>query len=222
MSENRRSRPPSLRIVFGTFAALAAFVVGLRIATLFAGISFWYVASDVAYVFGAPVYVGLLSQVGLLLWAAAAAVALLAWRILRRRDDAHEHVPFFRDTGLLTLVLLADDAFMLHEIVVPQLFGLPEVVPLLGIAVLVALWAQRHADVLSASERAVLLATIGFGALSVGLDVVQHIRPVIDHDFFEDGAKFIATGGWLVLLAREAMTVLGRDARDPRTDATAS
>jgi hypothetical protein len=62
----------------------------------------------------------------MVLWGAAAAVCLftvlLLWRAKAPRRDQH----FILSSGLLTALLLADDALLLHETVLPLLLGVGE------------------------------------------------------------------------------------------------
>ena len=187
--------------------ALGGLVVLVRFAVFVADISFWYVASDVAYIFDAPPYVGLFSQVGLLMWSAAAAVSTFAAVALARGAAPDDRVGFFRATALLTAILLVDDAFLLHEIVVPSLFGVDELIPQAALGLSVLAWLVYSGRHLRPPPLA-LLAAIGFGAISAGLEVVEHIAPAIDHDFFEDGAKFLAIGCWLLFVSTEALAAV--------------
>ena len=82
----------------------------------------------------------------------------------------------------------------------------------LGLAALA--WAVRHRVHIRSSAIAPLLVTVVFGTLSVALDVLQSPEwQLPDHNLFEDGAKFLAIGGWLIYVSGEAFRVLSARTR---------
>jgi hypothetical protein len=79
---------------------------------------------DPAAVLAIPYYVGLLSNWGVMLCSAAAAICLFTAWTLRRRERSASTWLFA--SGLITLILALDDMFMLHEDVFPNVFGIHE------------------------------------------------------------------------------------------------
>jgi hypothetical protein len=71
-------------------------------------------------------YYGLLSQLGVLLWCTAAAVTLFASRLLVARDSDGTPAAYLGALGVVTVVLMFDDRFMIHELVGPVFLGIPE------------------------------------------------------------------------------------------------
>lgn len=120
-----------------------------------------------------PTYVGWLSGAGILLWAAAAGVlALAAWVRLRdRRDLALSYAA----VGLLTAVLAVDDILLMHDAVLPNLFGIPEAVTqsaegAAGVLWLVLAWRVLRFD----PTLPVLVMALALLGASV-LDDVAHV-----------------------------------------------
>jgi hypothetical protein len=194
--------------VLAAFGLLAVFLVVTRLFGELAGVSFWYLAADIATALDAPVYVGFVSQVGLILWSAAAGVCLVTGTVLRSRRSRRAG-EFYLASGSLTIVLMVDDAFLFHDEVGPKALGIPEVVALgvLGLAALV--WLVRYRDVIRTTRTLPLLISVLCGVMSVAFDLAQQpIGTLPDHNLFEDGFKFIAIGGWLTYFARESVGAL--------------
>lgn len=95
-------------------------------------------------------YSGGVASLNLFLWAGAAALLLTGAAGLRRRDRSLALV--LAGAGGLTGVILIDDRFLLHELVLPH-FGIPEVASyaaygLAGLALVVLGWRPlvRHRE----------------------------------------------------------------------------
>ncbi|MCF6506642.1 hypothetical protein E9549_04365 [Blastococcus sp. MG754426] len=143
-------------------APLAALVSGGSIAAM-------DLMSDPVEVTGIPWFVGGVASLNLFVWAAAAAVILLAAVGLRHVDARLSAA--LAGWGLLTAVLTLDDRFLLHEVVLPYL-GVPEVlVYLLYVVVVLALLAGFRSELAGQPEVVLLLLGLGALAASVGLDV---------------------------------------------------
>jgi hypothetical protein len=81
--------------------------------------------NDPADVVGFHPFIGLISMLGLFGWAAAAGVSFLTYAAIRQDGSVHLR-RFFLSAGIFTLFLMMDDAFMLHEQVLPKGFGIRE------------------------------------------------------------------------------------------------
>lgn len=177
-------------------AGVFATVWGIPAATLF---------RDTTAVVDAPLYVGALSLVGLFLWAAAAAVCLFVAALLWRHPSRSAERTFFLGAGVLTAMLLLDDAFLFHESIAPDDLGIPgsAVYGAYGTAVVALFWTHQRAVWNSAYS--ILGVSVAFLAASVGIDLM------IDHEFvppallaqapgleyyLEDGAKLFGIAGW--------------------------
>jgi hypothetical protein len=146
---------------------------------------------DLTVVFGAQPYIGFVSQLGILLWAAAAAVCFFCAKVVSK---AHPLKKFLLVSGLLTLMLGMDDAFLLHEAVFPHI-GVPEKVVLGAYCILGLLYVIRFQRVIETTAYVLLwLALAGFAA-SVALDVLP--PPGVNPYLFEDGAKLLGIVAWM-------------------------
>lgn len=155
--------------------------------------------------FQRPLYVGLLSQIGILLWAAAAAVCLMTWAVLAGRETPAGGASFFLAAGLLTVLLCLDDAFLIHDALLPGM-GVGEKVVYLAylLAVLSFLFVFRKR--ILRTEFLVLVAAFVFFALAI-LGDLHGIRP-INRFLLEDGSKIIGIVTWLAYFWRTAVSAL--------------
>mgnify|MGYP000038178985 FL=1 len=81
--------------------------------------------NDPADVVGFHPFIGMISMLGLFGWAAAAGVSFLTYAVVRQ-DGSVQLQRFFLCAGIFTLFLMVDDAFMLHELVLPKGLGIRE------------------------------------------------------------------------------------------------
>ena len=180
-------------IVLAVSAALIAVVLHVRDVT---GVSMGTLTRDPLS--GKPAYLGFLSQAGILLWAAGAAAAFLAASALTGAPDA-SGTRFLFSAGLLTVALCVDDAFLLHDEVLPKL-GVPEEI-IYGVylgCMLAFLFAfRRH---ILRTEYPILLLALGFLGLSVICDACG--LPWLDPYLLEDGAKVAGIVAWAAYLFR--------------------
>lgn len=142
---------------------------------------------------GKPAYLGLLSQAGILLWAAGAAVSFLGAWLLPWRDAGR----FMLSAGVLTTMLCIDDAFLLHDEVLP-LVGVPE-------ELIYAVYLGLLLGFLLLFARRILKTgypLLGLALAFLGISVVADAwgLPWLDPYLIEDGAKFIGITMWSAYL----------------------
>lgn len=118
-------------VILLVLAISAAFIGKVLILNHWTGFGLGRLTRDLASIGGLPPFAGFLSQAGLLLWAASAAICLVGARALTGRGNSRATRSFLTSAGLLTVLLCIDDAFQLHENVLP-FFGIPEVFVLGG------------------------------------------------------------------------------------------
>lgn len=197
-----------LLIYAGAVAVLAA--IGYWSATH--GLPPYLLTRDPAAIHGTSAFLGALSNLGVLLWAAAASVMLFTAGLLGSQPRAAEARAFLAKAGVFSAWLLLDDLFMLHERSLPDRFGVSQ--PLLlaiyvGIAILLL---ARHRELIARTDFRPLAFACGFFACSATLDQGPgdwHEWPSLV--LVEDGAKLLGTLSWLVYFAATARAAaLGR------------
>jgi hypothetical protein len=143
----------------------------------------------------APPYLGFLSNLGIILWSAAAAVCLFAFSLLSRRGASGDIRAFVLLGGLISLLLLLDDLYMLHEYFYPRL-GIFEKLAFAGYGVLVLVYLIGFRRKIGDTRFVYLFCALGFFALSLIIDrLPETMLPM--HHLFEDGSKFLGIVCWL-------------------------
>jgi len=155
-----------------------------------------------------PSYAGFVSQVGIFFWAASATVGLFGALVLSRREPPHPLARFLLASGLLNLVLGVDDAFLLHETVLPRL-GIPQNLVLGGYVLLVLGYLIAFRRRILETDYLLMAVALGCFAVSVGLDVRP--LPGIDPYFIEDGMKLTGIVLWTTYFLRVALRALADD-----------
>jgi hypothetical protein len=182
--------PVVLLLHGGTLAILLLAAMQTRIPAAF-------LVRDPAQLAKYPFYVGLLSNVGVLLWCACAAICLYTAVLAGQREVAR----FFLGAGLVTAMLGLDDFFILHEEVLPAV-GVAEEAVLAAYGLVILAFLGRFARLIMRTEFLLLGLTFGFMGGSAVLDggiFNQGLNYLLD-----DGLKLLGIVGWLAYYVRTA------------------
>lgn len=161
---------------------------------------------DPTAVMGTGFYVGILSNFGLMLWASAAAICIFGAALLRGRDGGAASFLFFG--GAVSVMLALDDAWLLHEHVLPRLF-IPEIVVYLALLAAVGGYILYFLPRILLTDYALLATSAFFLGVMLFLDL---ILPMTDlATFFEDGAKFFGIVFWLAYFSVTAARLVSEE-----------
>jgi hypothetical protein len=171
--------------------AFLALIVGLQMA----GVEAATLTRDAVGISEEPVHYGFISNLGLVGWGAAATVLGLTAAMLGHGPRAR----YLAWTAALLVVILLDDALLLHEVVLPEHAGLPESVVYALYWLLGAAWlAAFRRQILR--EDAVLLGLAGGAlALSLVLDALDLVPLAV-----EDAPKYVGIVSLVAYAVREA------------------
>lgn len=140
-------------------------------------------------------YDGLLSSLGILVWASASAICFFT--ALTWPNDGHEgESRLILSGGLVTLVLLLDDLFMGHEEIIPRLFGVSELAGTVCIAAFPLAFLFLFRRKLRAAPWGLLAIGVGYLVVMSGFDAVEHGISIPGHHAWEEGAKFLGLLHW--------------------------
>ena len=195
------TEPPfsSLAIVYGlTLGALAI----AALVSVYRDVPIGFVLRDPLATLHAHPLTGALSNVGVLVWCAAAAICFLTRTLLRQQEGTDEVRAFLLWSGLISAVLVLDDFFQFHDGLVPTYLGLSEEPIFLGYGLLTAWYLVRFRRVILASEWSVLFAALAFFALSMLVDAFQERWSSPWRILFEDGFKLLGIVSWSSYLIR--------------------
>lgn len=150
---------------------------------------------------------GAISMLGIMGWITTAAVCVFAAAVLAMFGGGREPALFLLGAGTLSAILGFDDAYMLHEWVLPR-HGIHQTAVMAVPGLLAVLYAVRFRRKLLQHD-AWLLA-LGAGALagSIAVDQILHsIAPLAI--FVEDGLKFFGIVCWVVFHVFAAIAEVG-------------
>lgn len=106
-----------------------------------------------------PVYAGFLSQVGIFFWSATATLRFFGAKTLPRQMTYKSLRLFLLASGVITLFLGIDDAFLLHESVFPR-FGIPKIFVLSSYAGVVLVYLITFHRVIFETDYALLVVAL--------------------------------------------------------------
>ncbi len=179
------------------------FIVSLIILGLLLGIHFYeevsieVLTNDIAVLGELPIYAGILSQIGLFLWSATAAICLYSLTFIN--DKAHKS--FIIASVCITIFLGIDDAFMFHEDLLPSL-GIHQKVVFLGYGMLMIFYLFRYYKLILTTDFILFTLALGWFGLSMFIDnFIRDVSPYITK-LAEDGTKFIGITTWLFYFTR--------------------
>lgn len=154
---------------------------------------------DLAAIAGLNPFVGVISNLGLYLWVAAIAFLLIA---LSRIHSSASSYPrgFLIHLLIITAYIFVDDAFMIHDYLLPVYTPFNEKWVYAFLFVLVGALFGRYWRILLKKESAMLILALCGLAASVGVDLVFEWVPVNKQWMFliEDGFKLLGINAWVV------------------------
>lgn len=139
-----------------------------------------------------PLYTGLVSTLGMILWTASATLTCFAAARSWKEAKAPFRPAFLAAFSILTLALLADDLWMLHERVLSRVFAFPEIFLLAVYALSFLLLCAFFLNEVLRSDYLLLLAALLCFALSLSADAL----PLHRAQLLEDCAKFTGIVHW--------------------------
>ncbi len=160
-----------------------------------------------------PFYAGSVSNAGALLWVATAAICLFTRTLVKVRAANDRTSGFLLYAAVFTLVLMADDLFLLHEGLFRHYIPIDENIIYFSYALTAVLFLVLYRRIILDSEFILLVLALTLLGLSVGIDVIQHH---IDDDQFlaiggyvlEDGLKLLGIVTWLMYFSRYCETLI--------------
>ncbi len=149
---------------------------------------------------------GVISNLGVLFFAACAAILFFSSFVLWRLNKERDFLPFLLYSAVLTSILLADDFFMFHECLFKAYLGLQELHSYAAYIFLFFIGGVVFRKQLLNTEYILLLVVFGFWGMSVLIDMGHHqIERYIDGNYrilVEDGFKYLGIVTWAGYFAR--------------------
>jgi hypothetical protein len=179
------------------------FLAIMVIASKTTGVYFETLSRDPIQVLNGKPYIGLISNTGILFWCASAAILLFSSKIssLQKRPEKQTFFLFF--SGLLTILMLIDDLFLMHDVIFPDYLKINEIVFYLfyGSSV-IAIFLYYQKIILNTDYILLILSFLLLG-LSVITDEVQVFGIKVIHPYIvEDSFKFLGIIAWFAYFSR--------------------
>ena len=179
--------------------SLISFIIAISL-NQFRGYPFQMMFDDVAAARGKYVGIlaGLFSNIGLFLLSATAGISFISLKITNNKKL--DITRFFSFVFNFTFILLIDDAYLVHEKILPDR-GIPEIVIFIIYFLYGFYGLVINYKFISKSPYKILLLANLFFALSFFCDL--KLYEVFDYDlliFIEDFAKLIGIFSWLIYI----------------------
>jgi hypothetical protein len=203
----RWSRPliqvrSTLRAAAVTVAITTAVTLATYGFSVFKGTSFGELSRDPTTVLNGPFYLGYYSNLGMLVWVAAATTALLGQYLLRRVGHL-EPARLLLVASVITVAVMLDDLFLLHDAVYREM-GIPQYAPFTAYGLAIAAFSWRFRYQLG-TDLLLIVAAVSCLGISAVLDTLFHLQPPY---LIEDGAKALGLALWALMIVRYTIAEL--------------
>jgi len=157
-----------------------------------AGIEPEMVLRDLMQTCEQPIGVGLISNLGILLWGAAASISLFVSFSGLTPNSGWRN--FLLLGGLFSTLLCLDDFFLLHDS-----YQISQDILYITYISLALFFLYKYTRYIYISGKIQFLTSVLFLGLSLLADIFQHFLPINYQDvqLFEEGFKFIGVSCWL-------------------------
>ena len=165
-----------------------------------------------------PVF-GIISNFGVLVWCATATICFYTWSVSRKWAEKERYPNFLFFSGILTIILLVDDLFLLHEKFGGR--GFSEAYTY-GCYVLltIVIFISYQKYIFKTEYIVLMIALILFGA-SLFIDIFQdYFKQMIGYwaIYIEDGFKFLGIVGWFGYYLRICFVEINKLCRLGKTE----
>lgn len=171
-------------------------------------VPFYKYTTDVQIVAGASRLSGIVSNLGIMIWSATAAIGFFC-ALTFMRETRREGL-FFLAAGLLSALLMLDDMLLLHEYIA-KYFGFPEMFSFIGYAVLLAAFSVYFRSTIMQTNFRILALFVFFSGLSIVFDLVPDYFPVVmpnDIFDFEESFKFLGIVSWFAYFSSAGILLI--------------
>jgi len=221
-TERPRLLRVTVRVGVGVALGGVAIVLAFLVNRALGDIPFQHLVRDPGHVTGTSPWIGALAFAGWFGWVAAAVLLLTGGWLRRRADRADRRAQFLFVTGCLTLGVLLDDTYQLHEDVLPDATGIGEEGWYVFYVVVLVAWIGLYRRELRTAPVELAVAAVLLGASQL-IDAVEATRDVLETGaaravIWEEGLKLIGIGfftAFAVIEVGRAVVRLELAAGDP-------
>ncbi|MBI4547777.1 MAG: hypothetical protein HY707_07350 [Ignavibacteriae bacterium] len=203
--KNRLAALPSVFLT--VYVPTIALLCGVVLLRVFANVPIGELMRDPVNLLKFPFYLGLVSNIGILFWCSAAAICLFTSVVMRKHPVEHRFSQFLFVSGIITIFLLLDDFFNLHDVVYPEYLHIHEYLVYAIYGTVVALYLVTfRATILQTENALIFLLALGFFGLSLLTDMLTDRNLVLIPAQFlvEDGLKLFGIMSWFAFFSKES------------------
>lgn len=164
-------------------------------------------------------FVGVVSNIGILLWCICASICFFGYAILQTKQNVELSQfrslgALFRCFGTITSILLFDDLFLFHETIAPKLFNISQKTVYFCYALVVAWAIIKYRKTIIKTEWNLLFLAFVFFAISVIMDeFIEWIYPIKLSEnglpaLIEDGFKLLGIISWCAYFVKVCFLVI--------------
>jgi len=183
---------PNRRGLLGLYLPVIGLILLVALTARYGHVPVSNMTRDMAAIANVHPLTGVVSNVGILLWCAAAAICLFSSSLLRKQG-ARAEAGFLWWAGLMTTGLLVDDFFMFHEYLAPVHFHLNEKLVHASYFTVTAIYLLRHRRLILETNYRLLAAALVLFAGSTLIDVADGLGW---WRLAEDGCKLLGISSW--------------------------
>lgn len=192
-----KNAAPILVMVYAFTTAVLSIVILLGIEH---NIELDHFTQDPASIMNTPFYLGFFSYIGILFWCGSAMICFFSNQLLAGKKNNDRVRSFMLYSGLISTLLMFDDLFLMHEVVLPEYFMLPRgIVYVIYVNIVILYFVFFRAE-LAQSEFIVLLMATALIAISQFVDELP--MPIPEDSFLEDAVKLFGIVTWFTYYAR--------------------
>jgi len=198
-----RNVAPVMVMLYAFTTAVLTIVIFVGIEN---GIELDHFTQDPSTIMNAPFYLGFFSYVGILFWAGAATLCFFTRYMLPSSESLNEVKSFLLASGLLTLLMMTDDLFLLHEDVFPNYLHIQEGIVYIIYVNLFIYYIFYFREELLRSEFLVL--GLAFAMIGTSQFVDELPMPIPEDSFLEDAVKLFGIMTWFIYYTRYCVFAL--------------
>lgn len=207
-----------LTLGFG-FVVSVICVIGVYSLSQATGVPLAKLTRDPATVTNSYFYVGILSNLGILLWSASTAICFFGALLLNSDQRSRQSTVFLFCSGLICLLLTLDDTFLFHEEVFPTYLKIPEAgVYLIYMVILAGYFFYFLPNLLSTDYLLLIVAGFFLGA-SIFIDAALPFSNT--ETFVEDCLKFSGIVFLLGYFSHTTAAIIRRNYTDAASEPSA-
>jgi hypothetical protein len=205
LREQLKNITPLLIIIFAaTLVVLSVVIlVGLQY-----NVQLNHFTKDPVQIMNAPFYLGLFSNIGILLWCGSVVVCFFARTFIPKTAENKPIRVFLFFSGLIAMLLMSDDLFLLHEIVFPEYFDVPTKGVFVIYSNILLLYALLFRETILKTDYIVL--GLAFMLIGASTFVKRIPMPIPEDTFLEDAVKLFGIICWFTYFLRLGFKELKR------------